>query len=166
MKSAWLSLVVILSCAAAASPLFVACSRQGEGARCDRRFDQNGTSDCGDGLSCRVAADLGGPIVGCDIADPSCGVCCPASGGTGACAGQASLDAGINLGVNDASASDSSRSDASADTGSDAQSDAAPTDAGNDGATDSSTPVEAGPDATVDSGDAASDSSADAGDAN
>jgi hypothetical protein len=142
-----------------------ACSKQSEGQRCDRRFDNttSAESDCSTGLSCRTAADLGGTIPGCDVGDLSCGVCCPPSGGTGSCAGQSSADGGVNMGIPDsstlpeASTPDASRVDAS---GMDA---ALPKDA----STDTAAPIDANPptpDATPDA--SVDDGGSDASDAN
>jgi hypothetical protein len=139
-----------------------ACSKQSEGQRCDRRFDNNTAveTDCATGLSCRTAADLGGTIAGCDVGDLSCGVCCPPSGGTGSCAGQSSTDGGVNMGIPDAGIPDTGPAP-DASMGTDAS--LPPKDSATDAAPDATmaTP-DAAPDATLDasSSDAGSDADA------
>lgn len=43
--------------------LFVACSNQGEGERCDTQGENNGNSECQSGLRCTPAAELSGSQV-------------------------------------------------------------------------------------------------------
>lgn len=57
----------LLAATVAAAALFAACSQQGEGERCTI---ENGNDDCGEGLVCTSAEQLGG----------NADICCPPSG--------------------------------------------------------------------------------------
>lgn len=119
---------IFFSCLIAGA-LFVACSNQAEGERCDPRF---GNDDCKDGLVCKRATELGG------LYD----LCCPATGANVAeCRRSISTDGG-DLPAPDATTTDgattdgATTSDAGSDSGSDAPVDSAsdaPKDAPADG---------------------------------
>ena len=57
-----------LSASVAMVPLFVACSNNAEGERCDQLADNGGNDDCQDGLVCTSKTDLNGA---------SSDLCCP-----------------------------------------------------------------------------------------
>ena len=96
----WFSRTAVVAFAFAT--LFVGCSRQSEGERCDKAAA--GDTDCNDGLKCILCADLArGGVDRCCPPDPTAhtkgdcdradtprteGQCTPATGGTGG------LDAG------------------------------------------------------------------------
>jgi hypothetical protein len=106
-----------------------ACSNQGEGERCDQLADNNGDSDCNDGLTCQNIGNYGF-------------ICCPADR-TQATTTQCALN---NPGINADSSppgDDGSAADSSGEGGGDAAGDAADVavdaiDAPSEGAADAS----------------------------
>ena len=106
--------------------LFVACSNQAEGERCDPRF---ANEDCRDGLICKRATELGG------LYD----LCCPATGANVVeCRRSISTDGG------DPPAPDAATSDAATDAKLDAPFDSGSADAGNDATSDAPTDAPGG----------------------
>ncbi len=68
-----LTVLTTLAALAAGAIAIIACSDQGEGERCDRRAENQGSNDCNSGLVCTAAGELNGATT-TQIGE---GRCCP-----------------------------------------------------------------------------------------
>jgi len=72
-----LSRLILAGFVLSALSLALACSKQGEGERCDRRATNSGNEDCQSGLVCTPRENLNGTIIAPGESTDE-GRCCPA----------------------------------------------------------------------------------------